>query len=326
LLLQKRPDSSQAFERDDSNWADKIATDVIEAAGAHVELPLAPKAPWWRWWWGNQRWRRLASAVVAYDLVLRGRAQQDATLAAGLSAIRTALKSASDALETGDIDRGWKCFHNAQQIELLHLGDAQLCAAAMAIRSEADKLGGWRKAAVMKLLDRDCCETGLKAGVFQAARIRDEHYDNEAYKDGLRRRRSLCFASILGIVVAALLGLSWGKSLPSAGSLNETDMLLSMAMFGLLGAAISAAIAAAQPSSSSRIPEMVSSFGVTALRLVIGPASAVVLYFAAQSAMFSKIFSFGAETNALFLVAVAAGFSERLVLRVVETMTGKDSE
>jgi len=71
---------------------------------------------------------------------------------------------------------------------------------------------------------------------------------------------------------------------------------------------------------------MVSSFGVTALRLVIGPASAVVLYFAAQSAMFSKIFSFGAETNALFLVAVAAGFSERLVLRVVETMTGKDSE
>ena len=211
--------------------ADKIATDVIEAAGAHVEPPLAPKAPWWRWWWGNQRWRRLASAVVAYDLVLRGRAQQDATLAAGLSAIRTALKSASDALETGDIDRGWKCFHNAQQIELLHLGDAQLCAAAMAIRSEADKLGGWRKAAVMKLLDRDCCETGLKAGVFQAARIRDEHYDNEAYKDGLRRRRSLCFASILGIVVAALLGLSWGKSLPSAGSLNETDMLLSMAMF-----------------------------------------------------------------------------------------------
>lgn len=100
-------------------------------------------------------------------------------------------------------------------------------------------------------------------------------------------------------------------------------MLFSVATFGLLGATISATMAVVQARGASRIPELVSSFKVTILRLFMGPASAIVLYFVAQSTLFEKIFTFTLNNNTLLIVAVAAGFSERLVLRVVETVAGK---
>ena len=41
--------------------------------------------------------------------------------------------------------------------------------------------------------------------VCEAARIRDEHYNNEAYKDGLRRSNALRLAvSLLATIVALL--------------------------------------------------------------------------------------------------------------------------
>lgn len=165
------------------------------------------------------------------------------------------------------------------------------------------------------------------ARVLQAALIRDEHYDNEAYKDNLRRSNNRRFAVVLFLVVAALLVLSWFGFLPSATTRpNEPAMLLTVAIFGLLGSTISATTAMSKPSNPSRIPEMVSSFQVTALRLLVGPASAILLYFVAQTSLYKALFKFGSTADdhyALLAIAFTAGFSERLVLRVVETISGK---
>jgi len=69
---------------------------------------------------------------------------------------------------------------------------------------------------------------------------------------------------------------------------------------------------------------MISSVQVTFLRLFMGPASALVLYFVAQSTIFDQIFKYPLNDNTLLILALAAGFSERLVLRVVETIAGKN--
>ena len=269
-----------------------------------------------------RRWKRLASVIVVYDQELRGRAQSSSRLADGLATIQEALRSASTALENGDIDQGWKCLFNAQRLELLYLYPDELDAAAMAMRHEADKLNGWRKAAVVGLLTVKDCENQRPNRVFRAALIRDEHYNNEAYKDGLRRGVALRLAVVL---VATLLALLWLSAYlgPTFSDNNLFATLRSMAMVGLLGATISA-MTDTPRLGSTRIPEMASSIRVTLLRLLIGPASAIVLYFVIQSNFYSAVFRFGQPNGyAILVIAFAAGFSERLVLRVVETIAGK---
>jgi hypothetical protein len=71
---------------------------------------------------------------------------------------------------------------------------------------------------------------------------------------------------------------------------------------------------------------MVSSIHVSALRLLIGPASAILLYFAARTNLYSHLFNFGPNSGdhyIILVIAFVAGFSERLVLGVVEAIAGK---
>jgi 8-oxo-dGTP diphosphatase len=317
--------------------------ELVRRAFSHgkerMESPMTiPTAPRWQ----RRRWQRLASAVIAYDQELQGRAKSSHRLAEGLTTIRDALKGATDALEIRDIDRGWTCLHKARQLELLYLDAPQLDAVAMAMQHEAEKLKDWRKKAVLRLLSVDDENQGQKKGepprspkasrenIFYAAQIRDEHYDNGAYKDSLRRSNMLLFAIILPVVLAAVLGLSYLQYLPSyeppqAAVPPQMEMLLSVAVFGLLGAIVSAIVSSSK-AGPSRIPEMVSSFQVTALRLLVGPASAIALYFVARSELSPHIFksilsdNYGAATLA---IAFAAGFSEQIVRRVVESFAGE---
>jgi 8-oxo-dGTP diphosphatase len=314
---------AQAAERLTHREEADLVRRIFEHSGAKIVRAMAfPRAPKLR----RQRWQRLNSAIIAYGDGLRGRAKLSRKLASSLTTIQPVLNSASTALEIGDIDGAWKCFHTAQQLELLYLDTDQLNVAAMAIRAEADKLYGWRKAAVDQLLTVKEGENHKPERVLQAAVIRDQHYDNEVYKDGLRRNNNLRFAVVLLLVLAALLGLSWLGYLSSASQSNEAAMLLSVAIFGLLGSTISATTAMSKPPTTSRIPEMVSSIHVTALRLLVGPASAILLYFVAQTDLYKHLFKFGPTPDdhyAILVIAFAAGFSERLVLRVVEAITGK---
>jgi ADP-ribose pyrophosphatase YjhB (NUDIX family) len=303
-----------------------------------LDSPITiPAAPWWQ----RRRWQRLASAVIAYDQELQGRAKLFHRLPEGLATIRGILKEATDALEIRDIDRGWICFHKARQLELLHLDDPQLNAVAMVMQHEAEKLKGWRKKAVLRLLSVDGenqaqkkeeprrCPKISREQVFCAAQIRDEHYDNEAYKDSLRQSSLLLFAITLAVILVAVLGLSYLQYLPfeptQAAGPPQSMRLLSVAVFGLLGA-ITSAIFSSSKGSSLRIPEMVSSFQATTLRLLVGPASAIALYFVARSELSPQAFKsllsndYGAATLA---IAFAAGFSEQIVRRVVESFTGE---
>src|SRR4051794_37216833 len=93
-------------------------------------------------------WDRLASSIETYDQELDGRAKLSGS-PARLAVAQDLLKCARDALQAGNIDQGWKCFHCAQRLELLALEPEEWDAAAEVIRNEAEKLSGWRKKAIL---------------------------------------------------------------------------------------------------------------------------------------------------------------------------------
>lgn len=284
-------------------------------------------------------WRRLGSTIASYRRELEGRAEKNAALKPGLSAILAALDDAAVAQEFGQIDLGWKIFFVAQRLELFYLDPAELNAAAAMIRHEADKLSGWRKASVIELLTVKEKENVPLDKVFRAALIRDEHFNNQAYKDGLRRGGALRLAIVL---VAVLLGIFYlGHAgyileitskfgMPDSQAPFDADShfkwLMTVAVFGLLGATVSA-ITKVPEESSTRIPEMIATIRFTVLRLLMGPASAIVIYFVIQSKLYKAVFSLGQPDGwGLLIIVFVAGFTERLVLRVVEVVAGNPSK
>jgi hypothetical protein len=107
-----------------------------------------------------------------------------------------------------------------------------------------------------------------------------------------------------------------------------------VALFGILGGTVSAMLRASDTSQSARIPELTAAVRVTFMRILVGGASAVVIYVFLKSALGgalgTALFSGGIakaiedlQPFTAYAVAFVAGFSERLVLRAVEQLAGK---
>jgi hypothetical protein len=241
------------------------------------------------------------------------------------------LEGARLAVEDGDIDRGWRFLQAARRAQLGGDGTPELDAAAISIRSEASKkLTSWRKETVEKLLPDD--NTPLsRDDVYEAVRLCDEHFNNEAYKDGLRRGSARWLAIFLISAVLLLFWIVWHKYLlavtkgSDAPDFDLFKALVSVAAMGLLGAVISAITDLSKP-GATRIPELASTLRFTILRLLMGPVSAIVLYFVMQSDLSPKILQSIQSGYAVLIVAFAAGFSERLVLRVIKSFDEKSDK
>lgn len=273
---------------------------------------------------------RLSSDIAAYIEELEGRART----ARSIPLLQAALKDAED----GEIERGWKYLQTARRLKLAAGGPAVLAAAAISLRKEAaTKLTSWRKEAVEKLLPEGT-STPAPERVYEAARLCDEHFNNEAYKDGLRRSSAKWLALFLLMAVLLLFWISCNGYLsailtPDDKGSSLFRVLVSVAVLGLLGAVVSAITNLAKPGAPTRIPELVSTFRVTLLRLLMGPASAIILYFVMQTDLSPSILSpstLKAKTDGsgyiILIIAFVAGFSERLVLRVVQSFDDKSSK
>jgi hypothetical protein len=209
----------------------------------------------------------------------------------------------------------------------------------MALSTEANhKLDGWRKAAVNKLLTdvagpcaSDPGPESSRARVCQAAAIRDEHFNNEAYKDSLNRTKAAWLACSLLLALVALLVIAYHGFLDTLVNGTPGGSMLpalsSLAVLGWLGATISAITKLPTPGVSSRIPELVTTGRIIMLRLMMGPAFAIIAFFATQSVLAKQIIALDVGTGYIILVvALAAGFSERLVLRVFRAIEKPDSQ
>jgi len=98
-----------------------------------------------------------------------------------------------------------------------------------------------------------------------------------------------------------------------------------VALAGLLGATVSAITESQRADLSSRIPETASTLRFTALRLLIGPTSAILFLIIAKSSLYEQMIRLPRpDGHLMFLIAFAAGFAaERVVARAVELIAGK---
>jgi hypothetical protein len=270
--------------------------------------------------------KRLSSDIDGYIRELNGRAKNARTV--------PLLQEAKTVAEDGDIDLGWKYFQTARRLELIALtpGAPELVATATSLRKEIDeKLTSWRKEAAKELLNNPGVSASDHANIVEAARHFDHHFNNEAYKDGLRRSGAKWLALFL---LAALLLLFWisckgylaAATLASgAQGFSLFKALVSVAVVGLLGAVVSAITDLSKSGAPTRIPALVSTFRVTLLRLLMGPASAIFLYFVSQTELANTIFVPEVTKGGYFILAIAfvAGFSERLALRVAQSFDDK---
>lgn len=285
---------------------------------------------WYSRYIDTKRWKRLDSSIASYRNELDYRYDRNPKY----EPCQNALDDAIVALNNGDIDKGWKCFHSAQRIELLMLDTNQediLLAKAKQIRIESEKLNSWRKAAIISLLEEDLGKKKHSPEIlFDAALIRDQHYDNQAYKDELRRGYDTTLVVLMTLILAWLyvahqcdfLSLDFDNS-----AKQSPTIAVGVLTFGIFGALFSAILKSADNNNnSSRIPEMTLSFHITLLRVGVGAASAVIVYIILQSQLVEILSDKITETvkdmkvATVYVIAFVSGTSERLVLKAIENI------
>ena len=235
----------------------------------------------------------------------------------------------------GEVDTAWRCFTPAARRELDKAEPAELTAQADALRREAEsgKLATWRSELIRALLDAEHIEgpvgdphLDVRRRVTVATRIRDEDADNRYYRVALvRAQRGLLLGVLLVCIVIVLVLaalVDWNSDLgdPAVG------FVALVAVFGALGACLSAIQSLGRAGAQGRIPEHVASSLITITRPALGAAAALGVYAIAASGLLNISVEDEEAHLTVLALAFAAGFSERLVLSAVGAATGSTQE
>lgn len=125
----------------------------------------------------------------------------------------------------------------------------------------------------------------------------------------------LLAAALLGLGVAVAADVLAGQ-FSSVTVLHELGTYLMVGLLGVLGALLSFSLGTLRSGSTRRIYELASGrYAATAARTLVGAAAAITVAIALQSGVITM------SPNWLLIIVVAAGFSERLVRRVIESLS-----
>jgi hypothetical protein len=282
--------------------------------------------------------QRLTVAIENFeaDLDYRLELKEDLRGSPWEKTIRAQLANVRAHHRRGDIDSAWRCFTPATRRELDEADPAELIERVDALRHEAasGKLSSaWRSDLIRELLDSEQIKKQIPDPVQDvrrrlavATRIRDEDADNRYYRLALvRGQRSLLLCVLLvciAIVLALAAAVDWRSDLgdPPVG------FVALVAVFGALGACLSAIQSLGSTGAQGRIPEHLASSLITITRPALGAAAALGVYAIAASGLLNISLE-GEEAHLTVLaLAFAAGFSERLVLSAVGAATGNTQQ
>lgn len=238
----------------------------------------------------------------------------------------TALDLAEEFVGERHIDPAWKYLHEARRQQIFGYTDEEVEAAAQALRNEAGtKLAGWRQLTVNDLVkpileNAAPHDLGRRCRLATAMHLRDENHDNKYFKLGLLHRQValllILFFVFLGILIVLLMAnpdlLSERPASGDARRLGYWE-LLGGATIGAIGACFSGLVSLAGSSADVSIPERIASNAVTLARPAIGAASALAAMLLLGGGLLGEM-----GTSALFAVAFAFGFSERLAIGALE--------
>jgi hypothetical protein len=277
--------------------------------------------------------RRLSDTLPAYrnDLELLIQLTDAAAEPWATDALQL-LQAAGEAARERNPERGWRLFHATQRLELygLRAHPEAFRVRANSIRAEAlQKLRSWRRAQVEALRPPANPAAEVSDAEFAATReaalLLHEHFANEAVKarvEGIHIRVLIVTALVAAVLwwwTCAAAVLAAGDDLP----LDNPCFLGSALLFGVMGAVFSALTSFFTRVASQTIPEQAFSNRVTLARLAVGALSALVVYVALASGLIS-VGKLNMTPPLLLVVAFAAGFSERLVIRALERVTSSE--
>jgi hypothetical protein len=217
------------------------------------------------------------------------------------------------------VDDGWAYLNAAHRTALARLDDVSLAVLADRLQVEcAAKLTGWRaEAAALSLADADQADrTGLLSRLAAAQQMLDDDSQKTYLRLRLLGRRVAVATALLALAMAALSTLVVVSPGDGGGVLGDQARFAQVVLLGALGAMLSAAISAMDHGSAPRVYELSTPLLATAVaRVLTGSAAAVVTVMAAEVELLPV------KEEWLPRFAVVSGFSERLVRRVVATLS-----
>jgi len=239
---------------------------------------------------------------------------------------------ARQALESGELALGWQYLKAAQQFRLYGIEREELVGIAGAVMAEAvderKSVTPWRREGILQLLadERGKVKPDLDhETVVRAVELLDEHHNNTYRKQAIVRDR-LQLLSILSVVAL----IAWIAVAPELPSLHPSTVgrcwwgprlfWLGLVLAGIVGAILSGFTSSiGKDVAKTRIPEELSASVITFSRLAIGAVSAV----AVAVLLGSGVLSLEAPSYELLLaIALASGFTDRLLVRAVESTVG----
>ncbi|WP_089882189.1 hypothetical protein [Halogeometricum limi] len=241
---------------------------------------------------------------------------------------------AQTALNEGDVVSFWRYLAAAKHAELVAWESFEGRSDRLRLRAQqvylaaVSDLPADQTAAVSALLldDDDRVRPDVTADdVYAAIRLVHEWQIERSRRGDRTLTLERQFVTFLSVTVLALGGI-----LASFGMLGTLDaetttpaLLVTAVLFGVLGAATSGILSLSDVLGTASVPDHVGTIWLSVGRLVVGGAAALSLVVFFIAGIFELVFRIDSASPSLLLaVAFVGGFSERLLVRAVEAVTG----
>jgi len=276
---------------------------------------------------GYSKYRRLRGDLDYYGEELNYAIAHNNPEKCWTSHARILYQQACRQLDDCQIDEAWKSFHASRRMLIFGMSQKEMNDEAKIMRQEAGKLNEWRRKAVFDLIGPPENPHNVIRDVelFKAASLRDEHFNNEYYKNRITRKtfRYLTLCLVITLLLITLFFYKVDIELTP----SQNQIILSVIFFGLLGGITSSMFKIRAASKVTRIPEVVNSNFFTFMRIFVGAVSALIIYLALEAGINftflenSGVFNF---PYFYFVISFIAGFTERLLLNAVTSIVGKE--
>jgi hypothetical protein len=285
--------------------------------------------------------RRLSATIIeqraCVDAVERSQALDAGGAGEGqrmaLDAARRMLNRAQRRYDRGEIVEGWQEVYDARLALIEAYSPEALHSYRLALRNEArEALPAGRSRAVEDLLadgvrtpsrrpaaEDDTLLPQVRADVVQARRILDGYYWSLYLRATAARTQMFFLPMILAFILAALLVASSLADPPAVSGaetlVDHPTRLMWVYAFGALGAFLSVSLSAMRGLTKQNYLLLTAS-RVNVTRPLVGAASAT----AVVAILETDLFNLGepvADNSLILAVAIAAGFSERLLTNAI---------
>jgi 8-oxo-dGTP diphosphatase len=306
--------------------------------------------------WGRRSRDRLRREVEAFRVELEFLEQRSNTSDLAWSkAAREQLENVRRFFHAEkEAEGGWHCLNLARRHAVFGLDEAELSLQAAILLEEADKLSSWRRDALKRILSQRGNDLGKKAlpklesdsekkasdtlgdgskkridisaGAVTAAQValamelRDEFGENQYHKIWLTVDQ-LKFIVIIGAVALALF-LSLIAYRPFGPNLDDwgLQVTVAVALFGIMGAAFSAAQAMITGTDGSKIPERMTNHLVTLARTLAGAVAGLAGYAFYKSKILQISLGDNSMSTSLAIAFIFGYTGERLISKVAGTI------